>query len=170
MMENIPVEIEIKLVIEMPDFSVISKMEGYTKSRITQTYLSSPAHITHRVRKREYPDRVVYTETKKVRIDKMSSYEDEREISAEEYSELLLRQAPDTTPVEKTRHTVRYCGRTVEIDAYPAWKRSCILEVELPSRDTEYALPECIRVIRDVTGDKRYSNAAMSRAFPEELV
>ena len=42
------------------------------------------------------------------------------------------------------------------------------METELPSRDTEVGMPSFIRIIADVTGDKRYSNAAMSRSFPKE--
>ena len=165
-----PIEIERKFVIEMPDTSALSMLEGYTASDIDQTYLSSMPHVTRRVRARKYRDRTVYTETKKVRIDKMSAFEDERELTEDEYSTLLGDIAPGTVTLRKTRHTFPWCERIIEIDVYPNWQRSCILEVELSSMQEEIILPGFIKVISEVTGDKRYSNASMSREFPDELI
>ena len=165
-----PIEIERKFVIAMPDMSVLSAIDGYTVSDIDQTYLASAPHVTRRVRARRYRDRIVYTETKKVRIDRMSAFEDERRIDRTEYETLLGEIAPGTVTLHKTRHTLPWHGRTVEIDVYPNWQRSCVLEVELESENEELVLPDFIKVIREVTGDKRYSNVAMSREFPEELI
>lgn len=163
-------EIERKFVIAMPDTDAIRRLDGYSVSNIEQTYLASAPTVTHRVRSRRYGDIVVYTETKKTRIDKMSALEDEREISEDEYRVLLKSVMPGTVTLTKTRHTFPWQGRTVEIDVYPEWVKSCILEVELDSREAELTLPDFISVIREVTGDKSYSNAAMSREFPKEIV
>lgn len=168
MNKEIPIEIEKKYVIEMPSIAALSELDGYTKSEITQTYLLSHPHVTHRVRRREFADGVVYTETKKVRIDKISSYEDEREITEAEYLELLALSDPSASPVEKTRHTIPLGGLTLEIDVYPAWKQCCIMEIELPSREALPTIPSYIKILLDVTGDKRYSNASMARSFPPE--
>ena len=165
-----PVEIERKYVIAMPDLALLSAQSGYTVSDIEQTYLASSPAVTHRVRARRYGERTVYTETKKVRIDKMSVFEDERELSEGEYRELLLKKAEGTVTVKKTRHTFEYLTQTFEVDIYPNWQRSAILETELESRDTEVPFPTFISVIAEVTGEKKYSNAAMSREFPKELV
>ena len=118
----------------------------------------------------EFADRVVYTETKKIRISPLSAIEEERELDAVAYEALLRRIKEGTRPVEKTRHTFPYGERTVEIDVYPEWERSCILEVELPSEEAELSLPPFLTVIREVTGDRSYSNAAMAHNFPEELI
>ena len=167
---GVPVEIERKFVIEMPDIAALSTLSGYSSSDIEQTYLISSPSVTRRVRARHYDGRTVYTETKKVRIDKMSALEDEREITREEYEALLCEMMPGTVTLRKTRHTFPYRGRTVEIDVYPNWQRSCVLEVELDSREAELELPYFICTVAEVTGDKKYSNASMSREFPKELV
>ena len=164
------VEIERKYIIEMPDINVMSEMPDYTVSEITQIYLGSPQHVTHRVRRRAYDGRAEYTETKKVRIDKTSAYEDERLISEGEYSALALNMAKDSNPLSKTRHTFNYLGQIFEIDIYPNWTRTCIMETELPSRDAVVEMPSLIHIIREVTGDKKYSNASMSRSFPQEII
>lgn len=170
MQNTTPIEIERKYVIRMPDLAVIKVMDGYTVSKIEQTYLESEPQVTHRVRKRVYKDGVKYTETKKVRIDKISSYEDERQIDEAEYERLLDRIKAGSRTLIKTRHTFLFSGQTFEVDVYPEWKESCILETELPSRDKEILMPSFIEIIKEVSGDKRYTNASMSQEFPGELI
>lgn len=165
------IEIERKYVIALPDARIMSAFEGYSSSEIVQIYLESEVGITHRIRSRAFAGgRTLYYETKKIRIDKMSSHEYEREIDREEFDALSLRIAEGSRPIVKTRHTFDYMGQTFEIDVYPDWERTCIMETELPSRDTEVTFPDFIRVVAEVTGDKRYSNASMSRKFPEESI
>ena len=166
-MENI--EIERKYIIEIPDLKLISEMPSYTVSKIEQIYLSSPMHVTHRVRRRAYEGRVEYTETKKVRIDKTSSYEDEKQITCEEYIALAKNMAKDTLPLIKVRHTFEYLGQVFEIDVYPNWSGTCVMETELSTSDTVVSMPPFIHIVREVTGDKKYSNASMSREFPKEI-
>ena len=167
---SIPIEIERKFVIEMPDISVLSSLPGYSSSDIEQTYLSSDAGVTRRVRARKYQGRTVYTETKKMRIDNMSAHEDERKITREEYETLLSEIMTGTVTIFKTRHTFDFSGRVLEIDIYPNWRKTAILEVELDSREATLDMPDFIKVVAEVTGEKKYSNAAMAHEFPNELI
>lgn len=167
---SIPIEIERKFVIEMPDISVLSSLPGYTSSDIEQTYLSSDAGVMRRVRARKYQGRTVYTETKKMRIDNMSAHEDERKITREEYETLLSEIMTGTVTIFKTRHTFDFSGRVLEIDIYPNWRKTAILEVELDSREATLDIPDFIKVVAEVTGEKKYSNAAMAHEFPNELI
>ena len=163
-------EIERKYIIEKPSVDKMRECEAYTSSDIVQIYLSSEAGVTRRIRSRAYADGVVqYFETEKRRVDEMSSIEREREIEKIDFDNFSLQIAAKTRPIIKTRHTFDYLGQTFEIDVYPEWERTCIMETELPSRDTEVKMPSFIRILADVTGDKRYSNAAMSKSFPEEI-
>ena len=164
------IEIERKYIIRKPSPSLFSGEEGYTESRIVQIYLDSESGVTHRIRSRKYESRTEYTETKKTRVDSMSSLEEEREISEAEFISLSKKIKSGTLPVMKTRYTFLYKGVTVEIDVYPAWERSAILETELETREAAAELPSFIEIIREVTGDKRYSNAAMAASFPEEII
>ena len=68
------------------------------------------------------------------------------------------------------RHIFLFGGHTIEVDVYPLWKRSCVLEVELLSETEELTLPSYIAVVEDVTGSRKYSNHNMSFSFPEELI
>ena len=162
------IETERKLIILKPDIAVLRAQPDFTESNITQIYLAAPDGETHRVRMRVKDGKPVYTETVKRRISYMSVIEEERKISAAEYSELSARIARGTHPIVKTRYTFAYHGRIVEIDVYPQWSRHCILEIELASEDEELYIPPFIIPVRDVTGVREYSNASMSVAFPEE--
>ena len=162
------IETERKYIIKLPDFDLLKREAEYTLSDITQTYLNSDAGITHRVRARKYADKTVYTETKKTRISPMSSIEEEREISEVEYEALAKNIKSGTHPVKKTRHTFLYSGQLFEIDVYPSWKCTAIMETELDDPKKIVKMPPFIRIVREVTGNKSYSNASMSRVFPTE--
>ena len=163
------IEIERKLIIAKPDIALLESMADYKRSEIEQIYLLSEGNVTHRVRRRKTGDLTRYYETRKTRIDKMSVIEEEGEISAEEYQALADKIDPETRPIYKVRHAFSYGDRVVEIDVYPEWERTAILEVELGSREEELALPDFIEVKKEVTGVRGYSNAAMSRKFPDEV-
>ena len=169
-MSDVNLEIERKYIIEKPSLDSMRECEGYEASDIVQIYLDSPIGVTRRIRSRAYQDgRVQYFETEKRRVDKMSSQEREREITKADFDNYSLQIAADTRPIIKTRHTFMYLGQLFEIDVYPEWERTAVMETELPSRDTEVEMPDFIHIAVEVTGDKRYSNAAMSRKFPDEL-
>lgn len=169
-MNYIPIEIERKYIIEIPDEEKMRICNGYTMSEIVQIYIESQSRVTHRVRSRKANGKTVYTETKKIRIDKMSSYEDEKEISEREFLSLSNNIKKGTVPIEKARHTFDYLGQTFEVDVYPEWKKSCIMETELESRESRVEIPDFIKIIKEVTGDKAYSNASMAKSFPREII
>ena len=168
MKETNSVEIERKYIIKMPDISLLELQDSYSKSEILQIYLPSEKGETRRVRRRAYDDKTKYIETRKIRIDNMSATEIERELSPLEFDSLASEIKEGTTPIDKVRHTFVYENQLFEIDVYPQWKFTAIMETELENRETKVEIPSFINIIREVTGDKAYSNAAMSREFPKE--
>ncbi len=164
------IEIERKYVIKMPDFDLLRQERGYTESEILQIYIESQEGVTHRIRKRSYKGLTVYTETKKSRIDFISSIEEENEISEERFAELSEKIKTGTAPIIKTRHTFLYNENTFEIDVYQNRKGSAVMETELENREAAPEMPPFIEIIKEVTGDYRYSNAAMAADFPKEIV
>ncbi len=162
------IEIERKYIIRIPDVEKMRAKNGYSLSEITQIYLKSPLYKTHRIRSRRYCNRTEYTETVKVRIDGVSAAEDEIEISEERFVELSKRINTGSSPIKKLRHVFEYCGQIFEIDVYPQWKNTAIMETELESRDEKVEFPDFIEIVEEVTGRREYSNAAMSVCFPKE--
>lgn len=162
-------EIERRYIIRMPEMSRLCQQEDYRESEIEQIYLPAARGQTHRIRARTADGQTVYTETRKTRLDGMSALEQEEVIDGERYRQLAAQRAPDTQPLHKRRCTFTYRGALYEVDIYPQWPHTAILETELPSRDCQRPMPQVLCVLCEVTGDQRYSNASLSRHFPQEL-
>ena len=166
---NDNIEIERKYVIKMPDVQRLRAMAGYDSSQITQAYLACEDDgVTERVRMRKYPEQTLFYHTVKRRIDKTSCIEDEEQISAGEYSALLLRRDTSRAVIEKTRHSFPFGGFTVEIDEYVGWKNIAVMEIELPSREIEPPIPSFIEALFEASGKYELSNAGLSAHFPTE--
>ena len=163
------IEIERKFVIKMPSADELCAMPDHTVSEISQTYLETVGEgVTERVRSRRYIDTTRFYHTVKQRIDKLSCKEDEREIDEDEYIAFLERRDRSGQTVEKTRHTFSLGALTVEIDKYKGWDNLAVLEVEIPTRDTELRLPDFIEVVFEATGRFELSNAGLYKHFPTE--
>ena len=163
---SVNTEIERKYLIVRPTDEYLSSLP---RTEITQTYLINDQEgVTERVRKRGLDGHFVYTHTIKKRIDFMSSMEDEREIPEEEYLSLLKRADTQVNTIRKIRALIKKGAFTFEIDVYPFWTKQAVMEVELPSEETEFVLPEAVTVLREVTGVRAYSNARMARQIPAE--
>ena len=158
-------EIERKFLIAMPAPEVLERGET---SRITQTYLVGEPGTTERVRKRAWKDHAEYTHTIKRKLSNMRRLEDEHQIGEETYRQLLLRADPDCRVMEKTRCVLVIDGLTWELDIFPFWNDRAILELELTGEEQHFALPDCFTLIREVTDDPRYTNAALSREIVTE--
>ena len=160
-------EIERKFLIAMPDEAFL---ENCDRSEITQTYLRGEENITERVRKRVYRDKCEYTHTVKRKLNDMRRVEDEREIDENTYSELLERADPARQPIRKTRCCFEHGGKLWELDVFPFWKNQAYLEIELTDEGETFLLPPGIRLLREVTDDPRYTNAALSLEIPNEEI
>lgn len=169
-MTDCPVEIERKYLIAYPDLNLLRQAEGVRIWEITQTYLTSEVGETARVRRIVEEDTVRFVYTAKRRISALSAYEEERDLTYEEYESLLRRADPHRTPIRKTRYKIP-CGELAwEIDVYPFWSDRAVLEIELPDEKTEAPLPPFVTVYRDVTDDKRYKNASLAKSIPVDII
>ena len=158
-------EIERKFLIRRPAAAWLeANCQG---SDIIQTYLKTEA-LGHsdRVRRRAGKNGVVYTHTVKRRISDLRREEQEREISEAEYRALLQRADPERRSIEKRRYVLAYEGKEFEIDVYPFWQDRAVMEIELADEAETVKLPPEIEIIKEVTQDRRYTNAALAREIP----
>lgn len=162
------IEIERKFIIKLPKLDLLRSLSAFTESEIVQIYLESDKTRTRRIRSRISGGTATYTKTEKIRIDEMSAIENEEEIDGERFLLLEKSTRKGSRPIKKKRLTFEFSGRIIELDIYPEWTRTCIMEIELASRDEIIDLPPFIEVVREVTGNKAYSNSSMSEHFPEE--
>ena len=160
-------ETEKKFLIKYPSAELFSSVRDEDRSFIVQTYLLSEKGVTSRVRSRKYADKTIYTKTEKRRVSDMTCFEDEWEISEEEYLLELKNADPERRPIEKERVLLYNGAHVFEVDIYPFWSDKAIMEVELGSEDEKFTIPQGIEVISDVTSDKRYKNAALAKSIPQ---
>ncbi|MBQ3691956.1 MAG: hypothetical protein II931_01340 [Clostridia bacterium] len=159
------IEIERKYLIEIPDIEVLKSQPNYNASFIEQMYISadgSGEYKGDRIRKRVYDDVTKYYKTHKEYISGLSKLEIEDEISEEEYQKLSENILPNSRAVRKVRHCFDFNNQVVELDVYEFWSDKATAEVEIDSESRTVTLPEFIKIIADVTGDKAYSNYALS--------
>ena len=161
-------EIERRFLIRFPDLEYLSAHAAATD--ITQVYLTSESGDTDRVRKRGRDGEYSYTHTVKHRISGVRRIEQEREISGEEYGELLKNADPSLRCIEKRRWCLEYGGRHFEIDIFPYWTDRAIVEIELTDEEQTLSFPPEIEVIREITDDGRYTNVALASAVPYDEI
>lgn len=162
-----PLEIERKFLAKLTDELV---NECCQKIDIVQTYLVRTSEdIQRRVRSMTVDGNPVYYYTEKRFISAGIREENEREISYEEYEKLLSEADSDLTPIIKTRRILIYKSQRFEIDIYPFSDELCSIELELPDISREIIFPPAAQIIKEVTGDSRYSNANLAKngCFPQ---
>lgn len=164
------IETERKFLIRYPSEEVLKRIPNENRSGIIQTYLVSEPGVTRRVRRREYSDGVKYYKTEKIRRTELTCDEFEGEISEKEYESLLLTADNSRRPVEKQRLLLKSGDHIFEIDVYPFWNDRAVMEVELSSEDEGFDIPRGIEMIKEVTSDKRYKNAALAREIPNDMI
>lgn len=164
----VPLEIEKKFLIEMPDLEHIQSNFNCTKCDIIQTYLWADDEVTERrIRQRGLNGNYSYYYTEKREVSDASRYEVERKISESEYLDLMLLWDYKTNPIRKTRYCFVWKNLYFELDIYPFWDDKAILEIELTSENDEIAIPDFISVIREVTNDKSFKNRSLALRKPE---
>lgn len=163
-----PFEIERKFLIEYPDLAYLDTLPNCTKVDIIQTYLKSAPDVQVRVRQRGNDGHYIYTRSEKRPISETRRVEIEERLSQDEYLRYLMDADTETHPIRKTRYCLAENNLYYEIDIYPQWTTQAVLELELKNESEEVIFPEGIRVIREVTGDKRYKNYSLAHHMMEE--
>lgn len=160
------IETERKFLIRYPSEDILRQIPQRDRSEIIQTYLESEPGVTRRTRRREFQDGVKYYKTDKIRRTALSCDEFEEEITEEEYNSLLLNSDKSRRPIKKQRLLLGSGKHTFEIDLYPFWGDRAIMEVELSEEEEKFHIPPGIEIIKEVTADRRYKNAALAREIP----
>ncbi len=158
-----PLEIERKYLIEYPDMKWLASLPNCRKVEIIQTYLTSAPGEETRVRQRGADGHYVYYLTTKRTVSDLKRVEIERRLSEREYLRLLMDADPTRRPIRKDRYCLTYDNQYFEIDVYPFWDDRAIVEIELRDEAQTVRFPEKLRLIREVTDDAAYKNAALAR-------
>lgn len=156
--EPIPMEIERKFLVRMPNIPELQKKYRIFRSEIIQTYLESTDGVERRVRQRGNFGDYSYYYTEKCQVEFGTRQENEKVINQREYLTLLMEADTTRKQIRKTRYCMVYKDRYFELDIYPFWKDEAILEIEVNDINDSFEMPPEIKIIKEVTGDKSYSN------------
>jgi CYTH domain-containing protein len=165
-------EIERKFLVKFPtSWSELAELfDGIIDvKRITQSYLKNePGEQSARVRKTVEglsgdTDTVFHFNQKKPTGQTGVHEEKEYEISEKEYEKHLKKSSPDKCAVEKTRFVFKYHDQTFELDLFKGHlKGLAILEIELKDPEDTVELPPFLKIVKEVTKDKRFTNFSLA--------
>ncbi len=155
--------IERKFLVEYPDLQWLEKLPDCRRLEISQMYLPAREGEELRIRCREENGSRIYYKTLKRRVSEYKRIEIEERLTQGEYLSMMQNADPDAQPMRKTRYCLNYEGQYFEIDLYPFWKDQAIVEIELSDKGDEIHMPDGLKVIREVTGDPVYKNAALAK-------
>lgn len=160
--ESEPLEIVRKFLVEYPDLPKLKKRYNCRRVEIRQAYLDAREGEELRIRERKEDGKNIYYKTLKRRLSDRKRLEIEERLSRSEYLRLLREADPTLGSIRKTRYCMSHEGQFFQLDLYPFWDDRALLEIELSDENALVQFPEGIRVIREVTGDREYSNAALA--------
>ena len=160
--ELAPYEIERKFLVEFPNLEWLESLDACERVEITQHYLRSDEDEEIRIRRRGSGENSMFYLTEKRLVDGHKVMRTQRRLTEGEYHMLLVQADPKRREIRKTRYCLTYKNQYFEIDVFPCWDDQAIVEIELSSEDTPVAFPPELRVIREVTGNPNYRNAAIA--------
>lgn len=165
-------EIERKFLVKFPmSWSDLAKLfDGIVDvKRISQTYLKAEdGEQSARVRKTIEglsgdTDTVYHRNQKKPTGDTGVHEETESEISEKEYNQSLKKADSSKCAIEKTRFVFDWHDQTFELDLFKGHlKGLAILEIELDDKDATVELPPFLKVVKEVTKDKKFNNFSLA--------
>lgn len=158
-----PYEIERKYLIDYPDIRYLESLTTCRKVEIIQTYLNAEPGCELRVRQRGENGNYLYYRTEKRRVNDVRRVELERRLTEREYLTALMDADTALHPIRKTRYCLTWEEQYFEIDIYPFWTDKAIVEIELTDENQPVSMPDFLRVQKEVTDDKRYSNYALAK-------
>ena len=149
-----PIIEERKYIVEL-----IGEIPDCTESDIVQTYLVAEPGCEIRLRRRGWQGSFVNVHTTKKRTENNKVLETERQVSNNLYESLLQQADPYRQSIRKHRKSFIWKGQYFELDTYyEPVDHLMILETKGVADQESVKFPPFIRVIEDITGNKRYYN------------
>ena len=149
-----PIEEERKYIVELT-----GELPDCIVSEITQTYLVAEPGCEVRLRRRGWEGKYVNVHTTKSPISDTGYVQTERKISNNLSNSLLQQADPYRQTIKKTRYSFIWKGQYFELDNFSMpISGMMILETKGVASDESVKFPPFIRVIEDITGNKKYYN------------
>ena len=151
-----------KYLIEMPDVKELVEKYAAQPVDMMQTYLMiSNPNVERRIRQQKDKDSYLYFYTEKRIADDGTKWSTEKPISEKQYVNYLMECDAKLHPVRKFKYNFMYEGYQMAIDIYPFSDDKAILFTYC-KKDEECKLPDCVKIIKEVTGDLEYKNRRLA--------
>lgn len=138
---------------------ITGEMPPTIDSDIIQTYLVADPGCEIRLRRRINSDQVINVHTTTKEISATEKLITERQVSNSLYESLLQQADPYRTTIRKQRRSFIYQGQFFELDTYlEPISNLMILETKGMSCHEDINFPPFLKIIKDITGDKKYYN------------
>ena len=165
--EPVPLKIERKFLIKMPNLEKMIKHENCRKLQIKQTYLiSNDPKTEKRIRRRGKDGSYTYYYNISQNISNLVRLKKEEKISHKEYMALKLITDESLNEIEKDRYCFIYNNLYIKLDVYPYWEDTAILEIELTEKNQQFEIASFIDVIREVTNEVSFKNYSIAKQIP----
>lgn len=149
-----PIEEERKYIVE-----VEGEMPDCIESDITQTYLVADPGVEVRLRRRDWSGKVVNVHTTKKKVSGHEEIITERQVPNALYESLMQQADPYRQTIRKKRKSFIWKGQYFELDTYLNLPEPLtILETKGITEDEDVRFPPFIRVLADITCNKKYYN------------
>ena len=156
-----PMEIERKFLIEYPDVAWLESLPNCSRIDLIQTYLTAPEGEERRIRQRGCGGHYLFFQTIK-RGSGLKRVEIEKRLTKDEYLAAMMEADVNRRQIRKTRYCLTWGIQYFEIDVYPFWQDKAIVEIELSDEHAPIEFPPQLHIIREVTDDPEYKNAALA--------
>ena len=154
-----PLEIERKFLILYPDLEKLNALPVCRKVPISQTYLETPEEGRFRVRKRGED---MFIKTIKEKISELKRVEREESITKEQYENYISKKEYCHGTISKDRYCFVWKNQYFELDVFPFWEKTALIEIELLKENQPYTLPDFLIVLREVTYEKQFRNKSLA--------
>ena len=129
------------------------------ESVITQTYLVAEPGCEVRLRRREWGGKVINVHRTTKHIADNEVIETERQVNNNLYEQMLQQADPYRVTIRKRRKSLIWKGQFFQIDTFLSPVSSLVLlETKGIAEQERVNFPPFIKVIEDVTGNRRYYN------------
>lgn len=138
---------------------IIGDIPECSESDITQTYLVAEPGCEVRLRRREWKSKVINIHRTTKHLSDKEVIETERQVNNNLYEQMLQQADPYRVTIRKRRKSLIWKGQYFQIDTFlQPVDTLVLLETKGVTAQETVNFPPFIRVLEEVTGNKRYYN------------
>lgn len=142
---------------------IIGEIPECSESDITQTYLVAEPGCEVRLRRREWKSKVINIHRTTKHISDTEVIETERRVNNNLYEQMLQQADPYRVTIRKRRKSLIWKGQFFQIDTFvEPVDNLVLLETKGITAQETVNFPPFIRVLEEVTGNRRYYNSSIA--------